>query len=118
MNPTFLRINTLSRGTAISLSIGIMVAVGLIDYATGYELSFSVFYLVAIAALFWLSGRGMAILVSLMSIGIGVLGDWAAGMHKSFILVWNGVITMTFYMIVLALLAWSPGTSPGRSTLH
>ena len=83
-----------------------MVAVGLIDYATGYELSFSVFYLVAIAASFWLAGWGMAILVSVLSIGIWVLGDWAAGMHKSFILAWNGVITMTFYMIVLLLLAW------------
>jgi len=95
-----------------------MVAVGLIDDATGYELSFSVFYLVAIAASFWLAGRSMAILISVLSIGIWVFGDWAAGMHSMFILAWNGVIAMTFYMIVLALLAWSPGTSPGRSTLH
>jgi len=88
------------------LTFGIVAAVGFIDHATGYELSFSVFYLVAIAASFWLAGWGMAILVSILSIGIWILGDWAAGMHSSFILVWNGVITMTSYMIVLVLLAW------------
>lgn len=82
------------------------MAAGLIDYATGYELSFSVFYLVAISVTFWFVGRGMSILVAILSIGIWIFGDRAAGMHDSFILAWNGVITMTFYMIVLELLAW------------
>jgi len=82
------------------------MVVGLIDYSTGYELSFSVFYLVPIVALFWLSGRAMAILASVLSIGIWMLGDWLAGMQSSFILGWNGVITLTFYMIVLSLLVW------------
>jgi len=81
-------------------------AVGLIDHATGYELSFSVFYLVAIAASYWLEGMGFAILISILSIGTWIVGDWTAGMHSTLILVWNGVITMTFYMVVLALLAW------------
>ena len=106
MNPTFRRINTLPRGIAIACTFGIVATVGLIDYATGYELSFSVFYLVAIAASFWLAGRRLAILVALLSIGIWILGDWTAGMRGSFILAWNAVITMTFYMIVLALLGW------------
>jgi len=106
MNPTFRRINRLPRGIAIASTFGIVAAIGLIDYATGYELSFSVFYLVAIAASFWLAGARLAILVAILSIGIWILGDWTAGMRDSFILGWNAVITMTFYMIVLALLAW------------
>ena len=106
INPTFRRINTLHRGTAVCLSFGIMVVVGLIDYATGYDLSFSTFYLVAIVSAFWFAGWATAILVAVLSIGIGVLGDWAAGMHESLILAWNGVITLTFYLIVLSLLAW------------
>ena len=107
--------NTLPRGVAIAVTFGMVAAVGLIDHATGYELSFSIFYLVAIAASFWVAGWGVAILVSILSIGIWVLGDWAAGMHSSFILAWNGVITMTFYMIVLGLLAWLKAT---RDTLE
>lgn len=106
MNPTFRRINTLHRGTGVSLSFAIMMVVGLIDYATGDELSFSAFYLVAIVAAFWFAGWSTAILVAVLSISIWVLGDWAAGMHKSLILAWNGVITLTFYLIVLTLLAW------------
>ena len=106
MNPIFHRLRTLPRRVAIFLTFGIVAAVGLIDHATGYELSFSVFYLVAIVASFWLAGRRLAILISILSIGTWILGDWTAGMHGSFTLVWNGVITMTFYMVVLALLAW------------
>ena len=106
MNSTFQCINSCPRGVAIALTFGIVAAVGLIDYATGYELSFSVFYLVAIAASFWLAGRNLAILVAVLSIAIWILGDWTAGMRGSFTLAWNAVITMTFYMIVLALLTW------------
>jgi len=106
MNATLSRINRIPRVVTISLAFGLVMVVGLIDYTTGYELSFSVFYLVPIVALFWISGRAMAILASILSIGIWMLGDWMAGMHSSLILGWNGVITMAFYMIVLALLAW------------
>lgn len=107
MNSISLQISTPPRGIAICLTSGIVVAVGLIDYATGYELSFSVFYLIAIVTSFWLVGRTQAVLISILSIASWILGDWAAGMRysSSFILAWNAVITMTFYMIVLALLA-------------
>ena len=106
MNSTLRRISRIPRVVAIFLALVIVVVVGLIDYTTGYELSFSVFYLIPIVALFWFSGWTIAILTSILSIGIWMLGDWVAGMHSSLILAWNGVITLTFYMIVLTLLAW------------
>ncbi len=101
------RIVQLPRVIAIPLILMIVVAVGLIDYLTGYELSFSVFYLFAISLSLWLEGRGFAIFVSALSIATWIIGDWAAGMrYSTFIITWNALITMTFYMIVLWLLSW------------
>ncbi len=92
----------------IPLTFVILVAVGLADYLTGYEISFSAFYLVAISVALWLVGRSFAILISALSIASWILGDLAAGARysSSFILVWNAVITMSFYLIVVGLLSW------------
>lgn len=107
MNLSALRIKPLPRVIAIPLTLMIVVAVGLIDYLTGYELSFSVFYLIAISLSLWLVGRGVAVFVSVLSIATWIIGDWAAGMrYSTFIITWNALITMTFYMIVLWLLSW------------
>lgn len=102
------RTQAIPRCIAITLTLATMGAVGLIDYVTGYELSFSVFYLIAICLSFWLVGRTGAFLTAVLSILIWIVGDWAAGQPYSspFILVWNAVITMAFYVIVLALLSW------------
>jgi len=85
-----------------------MIAVGLADYLTGYEISFSVFYLVSISTALWFVGRGFAIFISGLSVASWILGDWAAGApySSSFILVWNAVITMAFYAVVVWLLSW------------
>ena len=108
MNFTSPRIKALPRVLVVALTFVILVAVGLADFLTGYEISFSVFYLVAISMALWLVGRGFAILISALSIASWILGDLAAGAQysNSFVLVWNAVITLTSYIIVVGLLSW------------
>lgn len=101
------RIKTLSRRRVVTLSFFIMIAVGLADYLTGYDISFSVFYLLAIGVAVWFVGRRFAILISALSIATWLAADWAAGAtySSSFTLVWNAVITLVFYMVVVWLLS-------------
>jgi signal transduction histidine kinase len=84
----------------------IVVAVGLVDYATGYEISFAAFYLVAICIAVWYVGGGFGYAVSALSIVSWLVGDWAAGAryHSPLVPAWNAAITMVFYVIVVWLL--------------
>ena len=106
MSPSGTRAYAVSRGVALTISIAIVGIVGVVDYLTGYEMSFSVFYLVAIFLSFWLVGKRGAFFTAVLSIVVWAFADLAAGYSKPYVLVWNAVITMTFYMIVLALLSW------------
>ncbi len=86
-----------------SLLIG---AVGLIDYLTGFETSFSIFYLLAIGLAAWFVGRGTAIFLSILSVTVSLAGDVARGVHfsNSLIPAWNTFILLTFYLVVIGLL--------------
>ena len=51
----------------ISLGILLDVILGVIDTLTGYEISFSIFYLIPILIVAWFSGRIIAIIISITS---------------------------------------------------
>jgi signal transduction histidine kinase len=85
-----------------------MIGIALADFLTGYEISCSAFYLLAIAIALWFEGKRFAILISILSITSSIMANWAAGAHYStpFIIAWNAVITMISYGIVIMLLSW------------
>src|SRR5262249_26441703 len=82
-----------------------VVIVGTVDYVTSEELSFSVFYLLALALAAWFVGRAFAAFVAILSAGISLVGDLASGSPHSNIFVpfWNTSIVLTFYAIVVLL---------------
>lgn len=90
----------------ISASLAALALIGAVDYLTGFNLSFAVFYLLDIGFAAWLIGRGFALAVSALSIIISVAGDWAAGAHYSTVLIpiWNALILTVVYFIVVWLL--------------
>jgi len=86
--------------------LGFLILVGIIDYVTGFELSFSVFYLLGIGLGAWFIGRGYGLFLSVLSVAVWLAGDFAAGAHyPPFIAIWNSTILLTFYCIVVWLLA-------------
>jgi signal transduction histidine kinase len=87
-------------------AVVIVAVVGLVDYLTGHELSFSVFYLLGVVLAAWFVGRGFGAFVSVLSVAVWVAGDLASGARFSSPLVpiWNGVILLTFYLVVVWLL--------------
>ncbi|MDQ6632784.1 MAG: sensor histidine kinase [Verrucomicrobiota bacterium] len=90
----------------VIVPIVIIIVIGLIDYATGNEFSFSVFYLLALGLAAWCVGKGFAYFISIFSVAVSLAGDLAAGPHYSNLLVpfWNAFIVLAFYLVVVSLL--------------
>ncbi|HEV2268298.1 MAG TPA: sensor histidine kinase [Steroidobacteraceae bacterium] len=96
----------LPRALLTCASLAALALIGAVDYLTGFDLSFAVFYLLNIAFAAWVIGRGFALALSALSIIISVAGDWAAGAHYSTVLIpiWNALILTVVYVIVVWLL--------------
>lgn len=103
----FKQLEKRSRLVLMVLAFLIIVVIGAADYLTGYETSFSVFYLLAIGLAAWFVGRGFAVIVSILSVVVSVAGDLEKGAHftSPLIPVWNALILLAFYLVVVWLLA-------------
>jgi len=95
-----------SRAALITLALLLVVLIGAVDYLTGFETSFSIFYLLAIGLAAWFLGRGFAIFISILSVVVSLAGDLARGAHfsSSFVPTWNALILLTFYLVIVWLL--------------
>jgi len=96
-----------SRSALIALAFLIIALIGLVDYLTGHEISCSVFYLLGVALAVWFVGKWFGVLVSVLSVAVWVAGDIASGAQFSspLIPIWNAVILLLFYLVVVWLLA-------------
>jgi signal transduction histidine kinase len=95
-----------SRTTLVLACVAMLAVIGAIDYLTGYEVLFSVFYLLDVGLAAWFVGRNVGLLMSVLSAVVSVGGDMAARAHYSslWVPVWNALILMVFYSIVVWLL--------------
>jgi signal transduction histidine kinase len=95
-----------SRRFLILAGLGVLVVIGIIDYLTGYEMLFSVFYLLEVGLAAWFVGKGFGLVMSVLSVLVWIGGDLAAGARYSNPLIpaWNALILMVFYFIVVWLL--------------
>ncbi len=95
------------RPILVLIGLAVLALVGVVDYLSGFELSFSVFYLLGIAFATWFVGKAFGLVMSVLSVIVSQAGDFAAGAHYSslFVPVWNVLILAGFYFIVVWLLA-------------
>src|SRR5258705_3310293 len=73
---------------------------GLFD---GHEILFLVFYLMSVALAVWFVGKGFGVLVSSLSVAVWVAGDFASGARfaNPLIPIWNALVLLTFYLVVV-----------------
>lgn len=85
-----------------AVGIGLVVLLGLVDRATGYELSFSIFYLLPVMLVAWRGERLHALLLAVLSAATWLWADLGAGHVYSHpaIPVWNSVMRLGFFLIV------------------
>jgi len=100
------RLERCSRPSLILAGLGVLLAIGIVDYLTGFEMQFSVFYLLGVGLAAWFVGRGFGLVMSVLSVLVWIGGDLAAGARYAnpLIAAWNAFILVVFYLIVVWLL--------------
>lgn len=86
----------------------VLVAVlGIIDYFTGYEISFSLFYLIPVFLVGWYSTRDLTLVIATLSAITWLTADMESGARytNAVIPIWNMLIRLGFFVIVTLLLA-------------
>lgn len=97
----------LSAKQRISLALGLVLILGVMDQATGYELSSSFFYLGPVAIAAWYVSNQFGLLVAVLCAVVWALADVAGGHVYSNPLVfyWNGFVRLGTFVTVAGILA-------------
>jgi signal transduction histidine kinase len=84
----------------------LVLAIGILDYVTGIEISLSVVYALPISIMAWYVGAWPALALSLLSTIVWIGGDFAAGLHVSSMMVpiYNVVVRVIFYAFLTQVL--------------
>jgi diguanylate cyclase (GGDEF)-like protein len=85
----------------------LVTVVGLLDFLTGYEIGFSLFYLFPIGLLAWFEGKQLGIWAAVLSAIVWLFADIASGQIYSHpaIYFWNSMIRFGIFIIVTLLLS-------------
>jgi diguanylate cyclase (GGDEF)-like protein len=81
--------------------------IGVVDFLTGYEIAFSLFYVLPVALITWITSRTLGIMASLAGAIVWYWADVASGhpyLHP-LIPVWNTLIRLSFFVIITFLLS-------------
>lgn len=82
-------------------AILLLLGIGWLDYATGYELGLFIFYSVPVGIVAWRLGRWPGILISVAAGAVWLMADIAAGdkFSSPFILYWNATLHFGGFLI-------------------
>lgn len=88
------------------IGVALMVLLGFVDYATGFEISFAVFYLLPVALVAWVAGRSAGFGASLACAAEWHLSNHFAGELYSHpaIPYWNMLTRLGFFLTTASLL--------------
>jgi hypothetical protein len=92
----------LTRRLTFPVTVGVVFLLGLVDYVTGYEVGFFLFYFLPIAAAAWVLGLARGYAVALLSTGVWLAADWAAGHPYSSpaVAVWDSAIRLVAFLVI------------------
>jgi glucose-6-phosphate-specific signal transduction histidine kinase len=92
----------------------LLFLVGLLDYYTGIEISFSLFYVFPIALISWANNWKLGILASVLGAILWLAAESMAGAHYSYpaILYWNALVRLSIFVLM------SLSTQLGKNLEH
>lgn len=101
------RLDRLERPVLWAMSLVGIAFLGALDYLTGTEASFALFYLFPVAIASWWLGVRAGVATSVLSAFVWYLANDLAGQQYSaaFMPVWNSSIRLAFFLVVTFLLA-------------
>jgi len=98
-------VGRLSKTTVLLLGIALAIGLGVIDNATGFEISFALFYLLPVFLVAWFAGMASGITVSFASAVTWQVANILAGeaFTSPFIPYWNSATRLSFFLVVTIL---------------
>jgi signal transduction histidine kinase len=101
------KIGKLPTSTSIAISIIMIFFMGLLDYLTGYEISFSIFYLIPISFLVWYTNNMYGVLVALLSSAVWLTVDVLSGhgYSSNIVYLWNALVRFGFFIVIVYLIS-------------
>jgi len=96
-----------SKSTLVFAGFILIGIIGSIDYLTGYEFAFSVFYVLPIFMVTWFTNQRFGLVISVVSAIVWLVADVSTGQTYSspFIPLWNSFIRFAFFIIITILLS-------------
>lgn len=96
-----------SKPFLITVNIALLLCIGLLDYATGYEIGISLFYLIPIGFAAWFGGRYPSIIISSLSVLTMAATDFLAGKayNHFFVEFWDLLMHLGFFAVYGVLLS-------------
>lgn len=98
-----------SRITPLVIALVLLAIVGLLDWITGPELDFALFYLLPVCFVTWHNGKRLGYIASIVSAGVWLCVDRLTGARSSapLLIEWNLAMRLMFFSgAVLLLNAW------------
>ena len=95
-----------SNTTIMTIVLLIIAAFAWLDYLSGIEITFSFFYLIPSAIAAWYIGRNSGFFISIVSMAVWVITNFAAGetYSKEIIRYWNASFRLFVFIIIIQLL--------------
>lgn len=96
----------LGRVGNLALSVLLVIALGWLDYVTGFEISFSFFYLIPISLITWYVGIREGILFTIIGVLTWLISNWLAGdtYSNEWIRLFNAGVRLTVFSMIAFLL--------------
>lgn len=96
-----------SKPFLLLMGVSLTTIIGLIDFLTGYEIAFSIFYGLPISLVTWLTSRRFGLLVSAVSAAVLLAADTASGHLYShpLIPIWNTLIRFATFVVITVLVS-------------
>jgi diguanylate cyclase (GGDEF)-like protein len=98
-----------SKPSFVLIIVGFVLTglIGIVDFLMGYEMSFSVFYVLPVAIVTWLTNRRLGLVTSFVGAFVWLGADLTSGHTYSYPLIpiWNTLIRLAFFVIITLLLS-------------
>ncbi|MCX7829876.1 MAG: GGDEF domain-containing protein [Acidobacteria bacterium] len=106
MKALFRFIDNLSKPLVFIIAFLIVFLFGELDKLTGFEISFSIFYLIPVSLTVWFCNRNCALFISVMSAAVWLWADLTSGHSYSHfaIPIWNSIMRLGFFLMAVFLL--------------
>jgi diguanylate cyclase (GGDEF)-like protein len=89
------------------LGFSLVILIGIIDYFTGPEFAFSIFYLIPIFIITWYKEKWNGIIISIFATAIWLFAElaWKKDYVHPLVPYWNAIVGLGFFLIVTLLIS-------------